>query len=60
MTIIFGIYNQPRKTTRYTKKFKLVWGGGGNKKEPLFGIKNSKNYKKIEKYYTKNWKMLKI
>ena len=34
MANIFGLHNQPRKTTRYTTKLKLVcgvggWGGGG-------------------------------
>ena len=28
-TNIFGLHTQPRKTTRYTKILKLVWGGGG-------------------------------
>ena len=34
MTNIFGLDNQPRKTTRYTKKLKLVWGEGEKEKEP--------------------------
>ena len=28
-TNIFGVHTQPRKTTRYTNKLKLAWGGGG-------------------------------
>ena len=35
---IFGLHTQPRKTTRYTNKLKLAWGGGGGmggeEKEP--------------------------
>ena len=49
MTIIFGIYNQPRKTTRYTKKLKLVWGGGGGiRKSPFLGLKIQKTTKKLK------------
>ena len=33
-TNIFGLNTQPRKTTRYTNILKLVWGGGGEEKEP--------------------------
>ena len=37
-TNIFCFHTQPRKTTRYPKKMKLVWGGGGGgkEKEPIF------------------------
>ena len=39
-TNIFGLHTQPRKTTCYSKKMKLVWegggGGGGEEKEPKF------------------------
>ena len=31
---IFGLDTQPRKTTRYTNKLKLAWGGGEKEKEP--------------------------
>ena len=31
-TNIFGPNTQPRKTTRYTNKLKLAWGGGKRKK----------------------------
>ena len=30
---IFGLHNQPRKTTRYTNKLKLASGGGGGSKK---------------------------
>ena len=33
-TNIFGLHTQPRKTTRYTNKLKLAWGGGKRKKSP--------------------------
>ena len=32
---IFGLHTQPRKTTRYTNKLKLAWGGGKTKKSRL-------------------------
>ena len=41
--IIFGIYTQPRKTTHYTKKMKLVWDGVEKEKEPKrFSLANKK------------------
>ena len=50
-TNIFGLHTQPRKTTRYTNKLKLAWGGGGGggriKSQNLFLIRHS-NAEKVQ------------
>ena len=52
---IFGLHTQPRKTTRYTNKLKLAWGGGGGggeEKEPKHEIGKNATNKKSRKWVT--------